>query len=93
MSASNSVTGLMLTVALARTVSCSMVNWVWSLNRMMPPEKTAACWSSEDLTLDAATSMTSESTMVVTVVTKKLKNSPVSDMTVLSSERKASRLR
>ena len=93
MDASNSVTGLMLTVAFESTVSCSSTNWLWSLNRRSPPEKATAWWRMLDLVCEAATSTTSLSTRVVTVVRKKLKNSPTSDMTTFSPERKDRRLR
>lgn len=64
-----------------------------SLNRRSPPEKVTAWWRMLDLVCEAATSTTSLSTRVVTVVRKKLKNSPTSDMTTFSPERKDRRLR
>ena len=93
MLASNSVTGLTDTVALESTVSCSSTNWLCSEKSSRPPEKTAACSRMLDFTWLAATSITSLSTRVVTVVRKKLKNSPTSLMTTFSPARKARRLR
>ena len=94
MDASNSVTGLMLTVAFESTVSCSSTNWLLVAEQEEPAREghgmveDASTWVRR-----AATSTTSLSTRVVTVVRKKLKNSPTSDMTTFSPERKDRRLR